>query len=222
MPATHSEWSATHSGPSRPLWERVEATLDSVGRYPSDFRGHHTHFRCRTPIPPLVDLAEGTRSKARCASAQSSRKPSAKKRAERSRSIFSVFNFVISGPIRPRETVWMWSRLTAHSRGIPSVLERGTSVGMSRIVEVMGATVTSLKNSNAESRVRTTTGRLLFGWGKLYHRISPRLTAHPISALLPTPGILPAREACASSPRGVFAPFPALSNAPKLLAAPRG
>lgn len=44
---------------------------------------------------------------------------------------------------------------------IPSSGPRTTSEGISRIFEVIGATVTSLRNEMAELRVRIKTGRFL-------------------------------------------------------------
>ena len=49
---------------------------------------------------------------------------------------------------------------------------------MSLIVDVIGATVTSPKYPNIESRVRIRTGLFLSGALNLYHRISP-LFIHP-------------------------------------------
>jgi predicted ATPase len=59
------------------------------------------------------------------------------------------------------------------------------SEGMSRIIEITGATVTSPKYSMMESRVKMTTGLILSGWENLYHRTSPRLMAQPRPARLP-------------------------------------
>ena len=53
--------------------------------------------------------------------------------------------------------------MTAQSLGTPSAFVSKASDGISRIVVVIGATVTSPRNSNAESLVRISTGRLLSG-----------------------------------------------------------
>ena len=66
----------------------------------------------------------------------------------------------MSEPIRPFATVCRWSRFTGQSRPIPSARVSNTSEGMSRTVDVIGAIVTSARNSTAESRVRMTIGRL--------------------------------------------------------------
>src|SRR2546425_8764373 len=50
---------------------------------------------------------------------------------------------------------------------------------MSRMVRVSGAIVASPRYSNAESRVRMTTGRRLSGRPNLYQRTSPRCTIDP-------------------------------------------
>ena len=46
-------------------------------------------------------------------------------------------------PILFLETVCRWSQLTAHALDMPSAFSSSTSLGISRMVEVMGATVTS-------------------------------------------------------------------------------
>jgi hypothetical protein len=48
-----------------------------------------------------------------------------------------------------------------------------TSVGMLRIVEVIGATVTECNTARAESRVRISTGRFLSGALNVYQQTSP-------------------------------------------------
>jgi len=117
--------------------------------------------------------------------------PKAKSRADRNSDIFIGFNVVITGPIFPLETVWMWSRFTAQSLGMPSSFVNKTSVGISRMVEVIGATDTSPKKSNAESRVRITTGRFLSGLANLYQRTSPLFMVPPKPVLSPNPQTLP-------------------------------
>jgi len=53
--------------------------------------------------------------------------------------------------------------LTAQVRGNPSVSLRATSEGISRIVDVIGAMVTSPRNPMADCRLRMRTGRFLPG-----------------------------------------------------------
>ena len=50
---------------------------------------------------------------------------------------------------------------------------------MPRIVDVIGATVTLFSTGIAESRVRISTGRRLFGAGNVYQQTSPRFTSCP-------------------------------------------
>ena len=71
------------------------------------------------------------------------------------------------------------------SEGILSALVKKTSLGISLIVEVIGAIVTPLKYSNIESRVRIKTGLFLSGALNLYHLISPLFICPPIPVLLP-------------------------------------
>jgi hypothetical protein len=52
-------------------------------------------------------------------------------------------------------------------------------VGILRIVEVMGATVTEFSTAMAESRVRISTGRRLSGVLNVYQQTSPRFKTHP-------------------------------------------
>ena len=92
---------------------------------------------------------------------------------------------VIYAPILPFDTVWIWSKLIAHSRGIPSFSVRITSLGISLIVDVTGAIVTSPRYSSAEARDRIRTGRFLSGDLNLYHLISPLFNYFPNFALLP-------------------------------------
>ncbi len=92
---------------------------------------------------------------------------------------------VMSEPIFPFDTVWIWSKLMAQSLFMPSCLERETSLGISLTVEVMGAIVTSPRYSRIESRVRIRTGLFLSGDLNLYHLISPRFICQPNPALLP-------------------------------------
>src|SRR5690606_31355955 len=72
------------------------------------------------------------------------------------------------------------SRFTADSIKMPSSSGvKTTSVGMSRIVEVMGAMMMPVSTSSAESRVSTRTGRRLSGGRNVYQRTSPRFTMLP-------------------------------------------
>ena len=68
---------------------------------------------------------------------------SAKRTAFATCSIFRVDRLAIGAPSLRRGTVCKWSQFTAHSRGGPSSLESATSLGISRILVVNGATVTS-------------------------------------------------------------------------------
>jgi hypothetical protein len=65
--------------------------------------------------------------------------------ASRTWSIFSGERVVIREPIFPLETVWIWSQFTAQSFDMPSALDKKASLGISLIVEVMGATETILR-----------------------------------------------------------------------------
>jgi len=58
---------------------------------------------------------------------------------------FSLDNVVIKEPILSFETVCKWSQLMAQSFCMPSRFDKSTSLGMSLIVEVIGAMVTSPK-----------------------------------------------------------------------------
>lgn len=70
---------------------------------------------------------------------------------------------------------------------MPSAGPSATSLGISRTVEVTGATVISFIYSMMEVRVSTTTGRFLSGWVNLYQRTSPRFTRRPRLVLPPKP-----------------------------------
>src|ERR1700704_1697823 len=76
-------------------------------------------------------------------------------------------------------TVCRLSKFAAHVFGNPSASVKMTSVGMLRIVDVIGATVTAFNTPMAESRVRISTGRLLSGVLNLYQQTSPRFTPRP-------------------------------------------
>ena len=67
---------------------------------------------------------------------------------------FSPDKVVINDPMFDFETVCMWSQLTAQSFCMPSRRDKSTSLGMVRIVEVTGATVTSPKYSRMEFLVK--------------------------------------------------------------------
>jgi len=111
--------------------------------------------------------------------------PREKRRAERNSNILSELNIVIKDPILLFETVCMWSRFMAQFLIIPFAFDSETSEGMFRIVDVMGATVISPRNSNAESLVRITTGRFLSGFANIYHLISPLLISQSKSVQFP-------------------------------------
>lgn len=98
---------------------------------------------------------------------------------------FSFDKEVIIEPTFDFDTVWIWSQLMAQSFRMPSRRDKITSLGISLIVEVTGAIVTSPKYSKMEFLVKITTGRFLSGCLNLYHLTSPRFTNHPILALTP-------------------------------------
>src|SRR5580692_10107327 len=82
-------------------------------------------------------------------------------------------------PILLFGTVWILSKFAAHVLGKPSASVSTISVGILRIVDVMGATVTECSTAMAESRVRMSTGRLLLGVLNVYRHTSPRfIRAH--------------------------------------------
>lgn len=110
---------------------------------------------------------------------QSSFKPSANDTAAPASFIFRVVNLAIRSPMLLLETVWRLSKFAAQVFGRPSSSVNTTSVGMLRIVEVMGAMVTEFSTPIAESRVTISTGRLLSGALKVYQQISPRFTMRP-------------------------------------------
>jgi hypothetical protein len=91
-----------------------------------------------------------------------------------------------TAPSRLRCASAMWSKLRAHTTGMPSSMVRTTSVVNPRIVRVAGATMISFRRSITPSRVRIRTGRRLSGSRNVYHRISPRLNQRSPSPLLPT------------------------------------
>ena len=99
--------------------------------------------------------------------------------------VFDDESEVINEPILLFGTVCKWSQLIAQSFSIPSVLERNTSDGMSRIVLVTGAIVTSPRYSKTEFLVRIKIGLFLSGWVNLYHRISPCFIRLPSLAHFP-------------------------------------
>jgi hypothetical protein len=76
-------------------------------------------------------------------------------------------------------TVWILSKFATHLLGNPSASVSTTSVGILRIVGVMGATVTECKTAMAESRVKISTGRRLSGVLNVYQHTSPRFTRYP-------------------------------------------
>ena len=106
-------------------------------------------------------------------------------------SIFTVERLPTGPPSRLRGTVCKWSQFTAQSRGGPSSFASTTSLGMLRIVEVNGATVTSPRLEMMESRVRIRTGLRLSGRANLYHRISPRRITRHSMIHRPRPNRLP-------------------------------
>src|ERR1700733_7201984 len=115
--------------------------------------------------------------------------------------IFRDVRWAMRVPIWDLFTVWRLSKFAAHVFGKPSASVRTTSVGMLRIVEVMGAMVTEFRMPIAESRVSISTGRFLSGVLKEYQHTSPRLTPRPNPALLPTRRTRRERLACWNSRR---------------------
>src|ERR1700722_11762794 len=101
-----------------------------------------------------------------------SSKPSANDTAVPASFIFRAVNREIRPPILLLGTVWRLSKFTAQVVGNPSSSVKTTSVGILRIVEVMGATVTECSTTMAESRVRISTGRFLSGALNVYQQTS--------------------------------------------------
>src|SRR2546430_13043460 len=97
-------------------------------------------------------------------------------------------------------TVWRLSKFAAQVVGNPSACVRTTSVGILRIVEVIGATVTACSTAIAESRVRISTGRFLSGVLNVYQQTSPRFTVYPSPARLPRYRTHRKQLACACTP----------------------
>ena len=89
--------------------------------------------------------------------------PRAKSNAALISSSFDSDSFEIYAPTLSFDTVWMWSKLITLTVFMSACSFKMTSVGMSRIVDVMGAMVTSPRNFKAEFRVKITTGRFLSG-----------------------------------------------------------
>jgi len=110
---------------------------------------------------------------------QSSFKPSANDTAAPASFIFRAVNRAIRSPMLLLGTVWRLSKFAAQVFGRPSSSVNTTSVGMLRIVEVIGAMVTEFSTPIAESRVIISTGRFLSGALKVYQQISPRFTMRP-------------------------------------------
>lgn len=100
--------------------------------------------------------------------------PNAKHTACSTACIFFGERMVIKPPRFCFGTVCKLSKLTADSVETPSSTGNNTtSVGICRIVDVIGATMTPVRTSKAESRVKIKTGRRLSGGRKVYQRISP-------------------------------------------------
>lgn len=93
--------------------------------------------------------------------------------------ILCAFSAAMRLPILLLGTVWRLSKVAAHVPGRPSSFVKTTSVGMHRIVNVMGAIVTEFTTDRAESRVRINTARVLSGVFKEYRHTSPRFTRRP-------------------------------------------
>src|SRR5581483_1648092 len=93
--------------------------------------------------------------------------------------IFLEVSRAIRPPMLLLGTVWRLSRLAAQVFGNPSASVKMTSVGMLRIVDVIGAMVTAFNTPIAESRVRISTGRLLSNVLNVYQQTSPRFPPPP-------------------------------------------
>jgi hypothetical protein len=89
--------------------------------------------------------------------------PSAKPMAVAAAFILAAERWAIGAPMFAFGTVCMLSKLAAQVSGSPSDAVSTTSVGILRIVDVMGAMVMLLSIAIAESRVRIKMGRRLSG-----------------------------------------------------------
>src|SRR5882757_220100 len=141
---------------------------------------------------------------------QSASNPSANEMAFAASFNFRVVKCEMRSPILPFGTVWRLSKFAAHMSGKPSSSVNTTSVGMLRIVDVIGATVTAFNTGIAESRVRIKTGRFLSGVLNVYQQISPLFTRRPSPVRYSTRQIRQARQVCAHSPQraGLLLPGP--------------
>jgi hypothetical protein len=106
-------------------------------------------------------------------------RPSANDTAAPACCIFATVKRAMRAPMLLLGTVWRLSKFAAQVFGNPSSAVNTTSVGMLRIVEVMGATVTECSTAMAESRERIKTGRFLSGALNVYQHTSPRFTQRP-------------------------------------------
>src|SRR5262245_29864809 len=101
----------------------------------------------------------------------------------------------MGAPILLLGTVWRLSKFAAQVLGMPSASVKTTSVGMLRIVDVIGAIVTEFNIVIAESRVMMSTGRFLSGGLKVYQHTSPRFKLRPSPAHPARRRIRPERRA---------------------------
>src|SRR5579863_6233530 len=127
--------------------------------------------------------------------------PSANDAAAPASFIFRIVNRAMQSPILLLGTVWILSKFAAQVLGNPSSSVRTISVGIRRIVEVMGATVTEFSTPIAESRVRISTGRFLSGALNVYQQTSPQFTTLPSPVRGARHRTRLARLACAHSPQ---------------------
>ena len=148
--------------------------------------------------------------------------PSAKPRALHTSLSRSALRTATRRPRCAFDTVATLCRLTAHGPFIPSTSVRRTSDGTSRIVEVMGATVTADKYAIALSRVSTSTGRCLSGRAKRYSRISPRSIAPATLPPAPSQQLQRSYQDAAGSPGDRELPGPASQDASGVREAPCG
>ena len=108
-----------------------------------------------------------------------SAKPQAIKSARSTSCQRDSFKVVMRAPKRLRWAREIWSKLRAHTTGIPSSLVSRTSLVSPRIVRVIGTTIISLSWSITSVRVSRRTGRRLSGARYAYQRISPLLNRNP-------------------------------------------
>lgn len=138
---------------------------------------------------PRIDFANGSEARVypylealpelSCCVSQSTSKPSANEMAAATCVIRANGNREMRAPICIFGTVCMLSKLAQQVFGRPSSFVNSTSVGMLRIVDMIGATVSEFSTPIAESRVSISTGRRLSGILNVYQQTSPRFPKRP-------------------------------------------